>query len=198
LRRRGWRFPLIADIIVLVAFLVITPSVVPLWFLLLIAAFAAGVSWGGARAYWILSALGAATFVWALVDGQRSWESILHASEVACGTLITGLGMAYLGDRNRQQAAELHFLSDLTAKLQVELGVAESLRGVLGELVEAYDCERAYLVHRDAELERIFLWRLLRDKTEHLAPESLSLAATDGFLLDMPDASVGWHAERKR
>src|SRR5579862_9775332 len=96
---RGWRFPLIADIIVLVAFLVITPSVVPLWFLLLIAAFAAGVSWGGARAYWILSALGAATFVWALVDGQRSWESILHASEVACGTLITGLGMAYLGDR---------------------------------------------------------------------------------------------------
>ena len=191
---RTWRFPLIADLLVLVAFLVITPSVVPLWFLLLIAAFAVGVSWGRSRAYWIVAALAIATFGWAMIKSQWAWADALVASEVACGTLISGLGMAYLGDRNRQQAAEMHFLSDLTAMLRVEQGVAESLRGLLGELVEAFNCERAFLVHRDLELERIFLWRLTRGSAEHLAPESLPLLATDGFLLDMPDASVGWNS----
>src|SRR5271154_724110 len=40
---RTWRFPLTADLIALAGFLVIPPSVVPMWFLLLIVAFAVGV-----------------------------------------------------------------------------------------------------------------------------------------------------------
>ncbi|HXQ98350.1 MAG TPA: hypothetical protein VN774_07905, partial [Candidatus Limnocylindrales bacterium] len=166
---RTWRFPLIADLIALVAFLVITPSVVPLWFLLLIAAYAVGVSWGGARAYWIVAALAIATFGWGMIRSDWAWTDVLRGMEVACGTLISGLSMAYLGNRNRQQESEMHFLSDLTAMLRVEQGVAESLRGMLGELVETFDCERAFLVHRDTELERIFLWRIFRGASGHLA-----------------------------
>ena len=193
-REGKWRFPLTADLIALAAFLVITPSVVPLWFLLLIVAFAAGVSWGGQRAYGIVFALTLATLAWGLVRDHARLDDALRASEIACGTLISGLGLAYLGDRNRQQAAESHFLAGLTAMLRVEKGVAESLRGMLGELVTSFECERAFLVHRDPDLERIFLWRVISGGTDHIAPESLPLTATDGFLLDMPHASVGWNA----
>jgi signal transduction histidine kinase len=193
-RSGNWRFPLTADLIALAAFLVMTPSVVPLWFLLLIVAFAAGVSWGGQRAYGIVLALTLATLAWELLRSHAGWNDALHAGEIALGTLISGLGLAYLGDRNRQQAAESHFLAGLTSLMRVEKGVAESLRSVLGELVAAFECERAFLVHRDSDLERIFLWRFLKDGTDHITPESLPLTATDGFLLDMPQATVGWNA----
>jgi signal transduction histidine kinase len=193
-RSGNWHFPLTADLIALAAFLVMTPSVVPLWFLVLIVAFAAGVSWGGWRAYGIVGALTLATLAWVLLRNHAGLRDALHASEVACGTLISGLGLAYLGDRNRQQAAESHFLAGLTAMMRVEKGVAESLRGVFGELIASFDCERAFLVHRDADLERIFLWKFAKDGTEHVVPETLPLTATDGFLLDLPHATVGWNS----
>ena len=190
---RSWRFPLTADLIALGGFLLITPSVVPLWFLLLIVAFAVGVGWGGQRAYRIVALLTLGTLVWSLVRSYGSWSDVVRAGEVALGTLVSGLGMAYLGDRNRQQAAESHFLAGLTAKLRVEAGVAESLRGLLNELTVGFDCERGFLVHRDADLERIFMWRYERGSDQHIVPESLPLTTTDGFLLDMPNASVLWN-----
>jgi signal transduction histidine kinase len=192
-----WRFPLTADIVALTAFLIITPSIVPMWFLLLIVAFAVGVGWGGRRAYGMVGLLTLATLASSLLrnNGTKNGlaADILRAGEVACGTLVSGLGMAYLGDRNRQQAAESHFLAGLAASLRVEAGMAESLRGLLNELAIGFDCERAFLVHRDADLERIFLWRCERGSVAHLQPESLPLTATDGFLLDMPNASVLWN-----
>jgi signal transduction histidine kinase len=190
---RTWKFPLTADLLAMAAFLMIARSVVPMWFLLLIAAFAVGVGWGKQRAYGIVGLLTLATALWSLSRNHGSMDDVWLAAEVACGTLVSGLGMAYLGDRNRQQAAESHFLAGLAAKLRVEAGVAESLRGLLNELTVGFDCERAFLVHRDADLERIFMWRCDRGSDAHLIPESLPLTATDGFLLDMPHASVLWN-----
>jgi signal transduction histidine kinase len=190
---RAWKFPLTADLLAMAAFLMIARSVVPMWFLLLIAAFAVGVGWGGQRAYGIVGLLTLATLIWSLLTNHGSMGDVWRAVGVAGGTLVSGLGMAYLGDRNRQQAAESHFLAGLAAKLRVEAGVAESLRGLLNELTVGFDCERAFLVHRDADLERIFMWRCDRGSDAHLIPESLPLTATDGFLLDMPHASVLWN-----
>jgi signal transduction histidine kinase len=190
---RAWRFPLTADLLAMAAFLMIARSVVPMWFLLLIAAFAVGVGWGKQRAYGIVGLLTLATALWSLSRNHGSTADVWRAAEVAGGTLVSGLGMAYLGDRNRQQAAESHFLAGLAAKLRVEAGVAESLRGLLNELTVGFDCERGFLVHRDADLERIFMWRCDRGSDAHLVPESLPLTATDGFLLDMPHASVLWN-----
>jgi signal transduction histidine kinase len=190
---RTWKFPLTADLLAIAAFLMIARSVVPMWFLLLIAAFAVGVGWGKQRAYGIVGLLTLAASLWSLSRNHGSMEDVWRAAEVAGGTLVSGLGMAYLGDRNRQQAAESHFLAGLAAKLRVEAGVAESLRGLLNELTVGFDCERAFLVHRDADLERIFMWRCERGSDAHLIPESLPLTATDGFLLDLPHASVLWN-----
>jgi signal transduction histidine kinase len=189
---RNWKFPLLADILALAIYLFITSSVVSFWFLLLIVAFAAGVEWGGARAYGIVIAAMLAVVALGIFRDHDEWRDALRAVEVAGGTLIAGLGMAYLGDRNRQQAAEMHFLADLSGMFRVERGLAESLRSALAELSGAFNCERAILVHRDADLERIYVWKFVDGETEHLVPENLPLAASDGFLFDLPDASVGW------
>ncbi len=133
---RTWRFPLTADVLALAAFLVITPSVVPMWFLLLIVAFAVGVGWGGQRAYGIVALLTIATLAWSLLRNNGTWADVMRAGEVACGTLVSGLGMAYLGDRNRQQAAESHFLEGLAASLRVEAGRSR----IAARIAERVDC----------------------------------------------------------
>jgi signal transduction histidine kinase len=193
----NWKFPLVADFVALGVFLFVTPSVVPFFFLLLIVGFAAGVGWGGAHAYGIVIAAVLAAVALGIFREHQTWHDAVRAIEVAGGTLIAGLGMVYLGDRNRQQAAEMHFLADLSGMFRVERGLAESLRSALAELTGAFDCERAILVHRDSDLERIYIWKFVDGETEHLIPENLPLTVSDGFLFDMPDASVGWNTIEK-
>ncbi|MFZ0821109.1 MAG: sensor histidine kinase [Candidatus Acidiferrales bacterium] len=185
-----WQYALVADILAIAVFLFLTPSVVPVWFLLLIAAYEAGAGWGGGRAYWIVVAIAAGILAWSLLRDHPMWGEIFGVIEIVSGTMIAGFGMAYLGDRNRQHAAEHKFIAGLTAMLSVESGIAESLRSVMAELIASFGCERAFLVHRDTELERIFLWKFDGDNQKHLIPENLPLLASDGFLFDVADVNV--------
>ena len=91
---RAWKFPLTADLLAMAAFLMIARSVVPMWFLLLIAAFAVGVGWGKQRAYGIVGLLTLATALWSLSRNHGSTADVWRAAEVAGGTLVSGLGMA--------------------------------------------------------------------------------------------------------
>lgn len=187
------QIPLALDLIALAVFLFLTPSVVSVWFLLLMFAYEAGAVWGGARVYWIVLAVAGGIIVLTFIHDPTFRADAFRAAEIVSGTLIAGFGMAYLGDRNRQNASEHYFLSRLTALLSVERGLAESLRSVMAELTASFGCERAFLVHRDAELERIFLWRFTEENPKHLIPESLPITASDGFLLDAPDLDVVWN-----
>ncbi len=89
--------------------------------------------------------------------------------------------------------AEQEFLTQLTGLLDVDRGMAESLRLILNELVRAFDCDEAILAFRDSELDRIFVWRLRAGDQSRLSPENLPVTRSDGFLLDHPDASVCWN-----
>ena len=109
------------------------------------------------------------------------------------GTFTAGTGLAFLGDRNRRHAAEHEFLARLTGMLKVERGIAESLRLVLDELRCAFNCEKAILIFRDAEVERLFVWRVMAGQSGRITPESLPLARADSFLLDRPEATVCWN-----
>jgi signal transduction histidine kinase len=71
--------------------------------------------------------------------------------------------------------------------------MSESLRLVLGQLVNAFECEEAVLAVRDTDLERIFVWHLRAGDNSRLTPENLPVNRSDGFLLDHPDASVCWN-----
>ena len=112
---------------------------------------------------------------------------------LSTGTFAAGAGMSFLGSRQRRHATEQEFLAQLTGLLEVDRGMAESLRLVLGELVTAFDCEEAILAFRDTDLERIFVWRLRAGDNSRLTPENLPVNRSDGFLLDQPDASVCWN-----
>jgi len=112
---------------------------------------------------------------------------------LSTGTFAAGAGMSFLGSRQRRHATEQEFLAQLTGLLEVDRGMSESLRLVLGQLVNAFDCEEAILAVRDTDLERIFVWRLRAGDNSRITPENLPVNRSDGFLFDHPDASVCWN-----
>src|SRR5579862_4361572 len=189
-----WSFPLVADIAALLALLIFSPTIVPLWFLLLFVAFAAAVDWGWKAAQWIVIATSSVSLLWWVAEKHQDSVDLIRAVAIAAATLVSGLGMAYLGERNRRSASEYNFLARLNSALRVERGVAESLRGVFEELFEAFECDLGVFVNADEDLERVVVWKVVRGQKERVTPENLPITASDGFLLDMPDASLGWNS----
>ena len=187
------RIPLVVDLTALAAFLLITPSVVAFWFLYLFVAFAAGILWRLHRAVVLAGVVTLALLVRTAIRGPVHWPEIVSWVALVIGTFAAGAGLAFLGERLRRHAAEHEFLARISGLLSVEQGVAESLRLMLGELARAFDCDQALLVFRDAELERIFLWKARLSETGRITPENLPLARGDGYLLDAPDASLCWN-----
>ena len=110
------------------------------------------------------------------------------------GTFAGGAGLAFLGDLSRRFATQNAFFSRISATMNVEQGLAESLRLLLDELATAFSVDEALLLYRDTDLERIFLWRLRAGESERLIPETLPLSRTDGFLLDDMEATLCWNS----
>ncbi len=187
------RVPLELDLAALAAFLVLTPSVVAFWFLYLFVVFAAGIVWGLRRAVVLAGLVSLALLVRTAIRGPVNWPVMISWVALVVGTFAAGAGLAFLGERHRRHAAEHEFLARLAGLMQVDRGVAESLRLVLDELTKAFACERAILVFRDTDLERIFVWKVRAGETARISPESLPLTRGDGFLLDDPDASTCWN-----
>jgi signal transduction histidine kinase len=187
------QLPLALDLAALAVFLLLTHSVVAFWFVYLFVALAAGIRWGLRRSVILAGVVTLAQLVRTTRYGPLAWEAMFSWVALFTGTFAAGVGMSFLGSRQRLYAAEQEFLAHLTGLLDVERGVAESLRLVLNELVRVFDCGEAILAFRDSELERIFVWRLRAGDNSHLVPENLPMSRSDGFLLDHPDASVCWN-----
>ena len=109
----------------------------------------------------------------ATLHGGFGWMEVFSWVALVAGTFTGGVGLSFMGYRNRLHAAEHEFLARLTGLLQVEKGVAESLRLLLGELARGFDCEKGILAFRDAELERIFVWTVRPETAKRLTPENL-------------------------
>ncbi len=193
--RRGseLRVPLAVDLGALAAFLVLTPSVVAFWFLYLFVEFATGVRWGLRRSVALAGLVTLALLVRTAIREPVHWPVIISWAALVTGTFAAGAGLAFLGDRHRRHAAEHEFLARLAGLLQVDQGLAESLRLVLEELTRVFACEQAFLLFCDADLERIFVWKVRAGESGRLTPENLPLTRGDGYLLDHPDASVCWN-----
>jgi signal transduction histidine kinase len=188
-----WRVPLVADLAALAVFLLLTRSTAAFWFLYLFVALAAGIRWGLERSILLAGGVAMAVLLRATFQGGFGWVEVLSWVALAVGTFAGGLGLSFLGDRERSHAAEHEFLARLTQTLQVEQGVTESLRLLLNELALGFDCDKAIFAYRDAELERIFVWMVQGQQSEHISPENLPLTRADAFLLDYPDASICWN-----
>ncbi|MGA2421815.1 MAG: histidine kinase dimerization/phosphoacceptor domain-containing protein, partial [Candidatus Acidiferrum sp.] len=194
LRNRGWHLPLACDILALGFFLFLSPLSVPVWFPYLFVCYAAGVRWGldGALPVAGLLALGLVLFT--AGNGEIHLMRVISWLAITGGTFAGGAGLAFLGDVSRRYAVENAFFSRITSTMNVEQGLAESLRLLLEELAVAFSADEAMLLYRDADLERIFLWRLRTGESERLVPDTLPLSRTDGFLLDDLEATLCWNS----
>ncbi len=187
------RLPLLFDLAALAAFLLLTLSVVAFWFLYLFVALAVGIRWRMRSSVILAGVVTFALLVRTALHGPLAWENVLSWIALSTGTFGAGVGVSFLGNRQHRHVAEQEFLTQLTGLLDVDRGMAESLRLILNELVRAFDCDEAILAFRDSELDRIFVWRLRAGDQSRLSPENLPVTRSDGFLLDHPDASVCWN-----
>ncbi len=191
---RDWYSPLVIDLALIVVLIYLSPFAVPIWFPFLFFSYAAGSRWGLRTAVPLAAALALfITFV-NVVEREARGFHLIAWIVIVVAIFASGAGLAFLGDRSRQFAAQNRFLSTVTATMQVEQGLAECLRLFLEELAQSFQAEQALLVFRDRDLERIFVWRLKSGESERLTPESYSIARADGFLLDDMDASMCWNS----
>ena len=200
LHRLEWHLPLVCDLLVIFAFLFLSPEVMPAWFLLFFVAFAAGYRWNLRSSLFLsfgLLLLAVALDVARTLQTDRD-SLIFHSLPFFATTLLAAGGVAFLGERNRRFATQQEFLGRLSQTMHVDLGLAESLRLLLEELCAAFAAAGALLAYRDADLERIFLWRLKSGESERLSPENLPVMRADGFLLDDLDASLCWNVLESR
>jgi len=186
------RIPLALDILVVVAFVYLTPSVPAFWFLFPFTVFAIATR-GNARA--MFAWVGVATagiVVRVAAEGPIAWQSVWRWIAIGAGTLVSGLGMGYLGAREREHLERQQFLERITGLLQFDHGLTESIRQALGEIALAFGCEQACLAFRDDELERLFVWKVRPSDRDPRGPETLALSRADTFLLDSLEVSMAW------
>lgn len=187
------QFPVPLDLAALAVFLVLTRSVVAFWFVYLFVALASGIRWGTRRSVVLAGIVTFALLVRTAIVGPLAWDQMLAWIALSTGTFAAGAGIAFLGSRQRRHATEQEFLARVTDQLEVDRGMAESLRLLLRELVQAFDCEEAVLAFRDLDIDRIFVWKYRAGDESRLTPENIPVNRSDGFLLDQPDASVCWN-----
>ena len=194
--RRGTdlNLPIYVDLVLLLGFLLITPSVGAFWFLFLLVAFSAGIHWGLRRSVLLAAGVTLALLARTIYHRPFDWPEMFSWAALAIGTFGAGVGISFLGDRNRRHAAEHEFLARTTGMLHVERGLAESLRLVLQNLARAFASQSALLVFRDSDLERIFVWKVSREDSSRIVPESLPITRGDGYWLDRMDTSVCWNS----
>src|SRR5882762_309148 len=179
LRKRSWHLPLLCDLLALGYFIYISPSTVPVWFPFMFICYAGGIRWGLDLTVPLAGAIALVLVLRTAGRGELDWMRVVAWLGLLAGTFAGGAGLAYLGDLNRRFVTQIDFFSRINATMQVDQGLAESLR---------------LLLYRDTDLERIFLWHLKAGESERLVPESMPLSRTDGFLLDDLDAAICWNS----
>jgi signal transduction histidine kinase len=193
-RKRSLHLPLACDFIALCIFMYLSPSTVPAWFPYLFVCYAAGIRWGLRAAIPMAAVLSLSLVYLTAFHGEMRWLRVISWIGLTAGTFLSGVGLAFLGDRSRRVDIENELFSRITATMQVDQGLAECLRLLLEELALAFQAEEALLAYNDSDLERIFLWHLKSGVTERLSPENIPLTRADGFLLDDMDATICWNS----
>ncbi|MCU1239793.1 MAG: hypothetical protein JWO71_519 [Candidatus Acidoferrum typicum] len=189
-----WHLPLACDLLALGFFMYLSPTTVPAWFPYLFVCYAAGIRWGLRVAFPLASGLALLLVMITAVKGDIHWMRVVAWMGLVGATLAAGGGGAFLGDLSRSFAAQNELLARVSSTMQVDQGLAESLRLLLEELTQAFHTDGAMLVYRDSDLERIFVWQLKSGESERLIPENLPLTRADGFLLDDLDATICWNS----
>jgi signal transduction histidine kinase len=188
----NFSIPLVADFVALAVFLFLTPSISAWWFLFLFVVFALATQSSSRAMFGLVSAATAGIILRLAASDSFGWHGLWHWLSIGLGTVISGLGMGFLGAREREHLERRQFLEKITRLLQFDRGLTESVRQALGEIALAFQCEQACLAIRDEELERLFVWKIHPNQHEPGGPETLPLSRSDTFLTDGFDVSLCW------
>ena len=187
------RIPWPVDFLALAGFLYLTPSVSAFWFLFLFTVFALATR-GKSQAVLLLVAGATVGVILRVSLGKAfQWQSVWHWLAIGFGTAVSGLGMGFLGARERDHFTRQQFLEKVTGLLRFDRGLTESIRQALGELALEFDCEQACLAFRDDELERLFVWKVRPSDPLVTGPETLPLSRSETFLIDSLEVSLSWN-----
>jgi signal transduction histidine kinase len=188
----SFTIPLVADFVALAVFLFLTPTVSAWWFLFLFVVFALATQ-GNTRLMLALVTVATAGIIFRVALMELSgWSGAWHWLTIGLGTVISGLGMGFLGAREREHLERQQFLEKVSRLLQFDRGLTESVRQALGEIALAFECEQACLAIRDEELERLFVWKIHPNDRELGGPETLPLSRSDTFLTEAFESSFCW------
>src|SRR6202041_2052841 len=187
--------PLLADFVGLAVFLFLTPSVSAWWFLFLFVVFALATQGNARLMLWLVTAATAGIIFRVALMELSGWRGAWHWLTIGLATVISGLGMGFLGARERQHLERQQFLEKLSQLLQFDRGLTESVRQALGEIALAFNCEQACFAIRDEELERLFVWKIHPNEHEPSGPETLALSRSETFLTESFETSFAWEFE---
>lgn len=192
-RWQGFRLPLVLDLVALAGFYLLSPPVMTLIFLYLFVCFASAIRWDMRRTVILAGVFSLAVLLPVVLRGHFRWTAVITWPALVLGTFGSGVGLGFLADRQRRHAQENEYLGTLTRLLDVEKGVAESLRRLLDTLADTFSCERTMLAFVDPDMERLFLWTVRRGETGRITPEAFPIEKGDAFWLDQPDATLCWN-----
>jgi len=145
LRKRSWHLPLACDLLALGFFMYIGSSTSRFGFRTCSFAMRPAFAGTGTDVAAVRSTLFGSGFVTA-VKGDIQWMRVVSWLGLTAGTFAGGAGLAFLGDRNRRFSSQIEFFSRISATMQVDQGLAESLRLFLEELATTFDAEEALLL----------------------------------------------------
>ena len=158
-----------------------------------VVALSAGIHWGTRSSVVLAGIVTLALLIRTALIGPLAWEQMLSWIALATGTFAAGVGMAFLGSRQRKHATEQEYLAAhyraagsgsrhgrVLASDSDRIGKYFRLRG--GSPGGSRCGYRSHLCVESSRRRRF---------APH--PENLPTTRSDGFLLDHPDASVCWN-----
>jgi len=188
------RLPPLADVALFAAYFALMPPVTSVIFLYLFVCFSSAIFWQLKQTVILSGVTSLGLLLRVVLIGAGHWSSLLVWPAVGIGTFGAGVGLGFLADRQRRHARETQTLAQLTALLDVEHGLSESLRQLLSALASTFHCERASLAFLDADLERLFVWTARDGEVDRISPESYPPQRADAFLMDCPEITVCWNS----
>src|SRR5262249_28534115 len=138
LRNRPWHLPLACDIGALAFLIYVSPSQVAVWFPYLFICYVAGTRWRIDPTLPVAGVLPLLMVAVTVIHGYIVWMRILSWVGLTGATFAAGAGLAFLGVRSRLFAAENDFLASISTTMQVDQGLAESLRLLLDDLAVVF------------------------------------------------------------
>jgi len=182
------------DVAALAAFFLLSHSVVAFWLFYLFVSFAIAIQLSE-RTVWILGAVAVAgVMLRAALQGPHEQRSVFHLAGLVAGTVAAGAASGFLGAQERRDATEDSFLQRLVGLLQVERGLAESIRRLLDEIAREFASEQAIIAARDEDLERVFVWKVRQGQSEPLSPDTLPILRADAYLADDLETTLCWNS----